>query len=120
MVAVAAWHLPVHWMGVFPRRVTMAKAPLKYQLINPLKIKSDQKDLDFSTAQQIAQDKARTLCPDPTLICWYDGTTGQSHPPVEGSSAGKPGWLDYAEACNCDMTVDINDEQFIFIYLTQL
>ena len=97
----------------------MAKAPLKYQLINPLKIKSDQKDLDFSAAQQMAEDKARALCPDPTLICWYDSTTGQSHPPVECSSGGKPGWLDYAEARNCDMTVDINDEQFIFIYLTQ-
>ena len=97
----------------------MAKAPLKYQLINPLKIKSDQEDLDFSTAHRIAEEKAKALCPAPQLVCWYDATTGQSHPDVNCTSAGKPGWLDYAEACRCDMTVDINDEQYIFIYLTQ-
>lgn len=96
----------------------MAKAPLKYRLINPLKIKTEPADLDFPTARRIAEDKARALCPAPTLICWYDSTTGRCHPEVQCASTGKPGWLDYAEACKCDMTVDINDEQYIFVYLT--
>ena len=98
----------------------MAKAPLKYQLINPVKIKADMPDLDFLAAQSLAEEKARSLCQDPMLISWYNATTGESHPKVEGAGAGKPGWLNYAESRNCDMTVDINDEQFVFIYLTQL
>ncbi|WP_157067451.1 AF1514 family protein [Desulfosarcina cetonica] len=52
-------------------------------------------------------------------MSWYDATTGDHYPDMECTAAGKPGWLDYAEARNCDMTVDINDEQFIFIYLSQ-
>jgi hypothetical protein len=95
----------------------MAKAPLKYQLINPVKIKTDRPDLDFVAAQSMADEKVKSLCPDPVLISWYDATTGKSHPTACGS-ARKPGWLDYAESRNCDITVDINDEQYIFIYLT--
>lgn len=97
----------------------MPKAPLKYQLINPLKIKTDHSDLDFMDAQSMADEKVKSLCPDPMLVSWYNATTGESHPNVECTSAGKPGWLNYAESRNCDMTVDINDEQFVFIYLTQ-
>ncbi|BBO93011.1 AF1514 family protein [Desulfosarcina ovata] len=97
----------------------MAKAPLKYQLINPLKIRTDPSDLDFPQAQTLAEEKAKSLCPASRLVCWYDATTGESHPKLECSATGKPGWLNYAESCNCDMTVDINDEQFIFIYLSQ-
>lgn len=97
----------------------MAKAPLKYYLINPVKIKTDEQDLDFVTAQSMADAKVKSLCPDPTLVSWYDATTGECHPNTKACSAGKPGWLYYAESCNCDVTVDINDEQYVFIYLTQ-
>lgn len=98
----------------------MAKAPLKYHLINPVKIKTDHQGLDFVTAQSMADKKVKSLCPDPMLISWYDATTGDCHPDNKVCNAGKPGWLDYAESRNCDMTVDINDEQYVFIYLTQL
>ena len=97
----------------------MAKPPLKYQLINPVKIRTEEPDLDFPAAQSMADEKVKSLCPDPTLISWYNATTGESHPKAECGGAGKPGWLDYAQSRNCDMTVDINDEQFVFIYLTQ-
>lgn len=97
----------------------MAKAPLKYQLINPVKIKTDLPDLDFVAAQSMADEKVKSLCPDPVLISWYNATTGESYPDVACGSTKKPGWLGYAESRKCDITVDINDEQFIFIYLTQ-
>ena len=92
---------------------------MKYQLINPVKIRSEQPDLDFLTAQSMADEKVKSLCPDPMLISWYNATTGESYPTDNGGCTGKPGWLNYAESRNCDMTVDINDEQFVFIYLTQ-
>ncbi len=97
----------------------MAKAPLKYQLINPVKIRTEEPDLDFPAAQSMADEKVKSLCPDPMLISWYNATTGESHPKVDCGAAGKRGWLNYAQSRNCDMTVDINDEQFVFIYLTQ-
>ena len=97
----------------------MAKAPLKYLLINPVKIKTDHPELDFPTAQSLADEKAKSLCMAPMLVSWYNSTTGESYPDIEGSVAGKPGWLNYAESRHCDMTVDINDEQFVFIYMTQ-
>ncbi len=97
----------------------MPKAPLKYQLINPVKIRTEDPGLDFRVAQSLADEKVRSLCPDPMLISWYNATTGECHPKAECGSGGKPGWLNYAESCKCDMTVDINDEQFIFVYLTQ-
>ena len=97
----------------------MAKAPLKYLLTNPVKIRTDQTDLDFPTAQCMAEEKVRSLCPDPVLVSWYDAGSGDAHPQGECGGPGKPGWLNYAESRNCDLTVDINDEQFIFVYLTQ-
>lgn len=94
----------------------MAKSPLKYQLTNPLKIKAEPGALDFDTAQTIADKKVKSLCPNPQLVSWYDATTGKSHPAVESSYSGKPGWLLYAESCHGDVTVDINDEQYVFVY----
>jgi hypothetical protein len=97
----------------------MVKAPLKYHLINPVKIKTDQSDLDFIAAQSMADEKVKSLCPDPMLVSWYNATTGESYPNVDCGCAGNPGWLNHAKSRNCDMTVDINDEQFVFIYRTQ-
>ncbi len=97
----------------------MAKAPLKYQLINPVKIRTDESDLDFMTARSMANKKVKSLCPDPKLISWYNATTGESYPGKKCGCAGKPVWLNHAKSCKCDLTVDINDEQFVFIYLTQ-
>jgi hypothetical protein len=67
----------------------------------------------------MADEKVRSLCPVPMLVSWYDATTGKSYPDTQSRIAGKPGWLDYAESRNCDVTVDINDEQFVFVYMTQ-
>ena len=97
----------------------MAKAPLKYHLINPVKIKTEQPDLDFMAAQSMADEKVKSLCPDHMLVSWYNATTGESFPDADCGGSGNPGWLDHARSRNCDMTVDINDEQFVFIYRTQ-
>lgn len=97
----------------------MVKKPLKYQLINPVKIKADPSGLDFMAARDIADEKVNSLSSDSILISWYNATTGESHPDGKNRCAGKPGWLSHAELSKCDMTVDINDEQFVFIYRTK-
>ena len=72
----------------------MVKAPLKYHLINPLKIRTDEPDLDFFAARSMAEEKVKSLCPNPpVLVSWYNATTGEYYPQAECSCAGKPGWL---------------------------
>ena len=50
------------------------------------------------------------------LLSWYDAGTGRFSPDVECCSEEKPGWVVYAESRGAGITVDINDEQFVFIY----
>jgi len=77
-----------------------------------------QSGLDFISAKNMAKETAKTLCRDPMLLSWYTGRTGQSHPNFEcGASRGKPPWIVFAEARGGDIMIDINDCEFIFIYL---
>ena len=40
----------------------------------------DDQDLDFSTAKNIAKQKATEMGGDPMLLSWYNGKTGESYP----------------------------------------
>jgi hypothetical protein len=72
--------------------------------------------LDFARAREIADQKARELCADPMLLAWYEAESGRFSPPVECCSETKPGWIVYAESRGGTVTIDINDEEYIFIY----
>ena len=88
--------------------------PIKNFLTNPIHIKSE--SLDFKTAKQIATQKARELCSDPMLLAWYQGKTGEYTPKTECDVGDKPAWIIYAESRGGDITIDINNEEYIFIY----
>ena len=83
-----------------------------------IKIRIDDKDLDFLRAKEIAKQKAKALCPDPMMLSWYQGSTGESYPNLECGRGDKPAWILYAESRGGDITIDINDGQYIFIYLS--
>jgi hypothetical protein len=53
---------------------------------------------------------------DPMLLGWYSSGTGRFSPNVDCCSEEKPGWIVYAESRGGTITIDINDEQFVFIY----
>ena len=72
---------------------------------------------DFDAARKIADQKARELSSDPMLLAWYEAKSGKFSPPVECCSETKPGWIVYAESRGRTITVDINDEEYVFIYL---
>ena len=93
--------------------------PTKNFLTNPVNLTSD-KDLDFETAKQIASQKARQLCSDPMLLAWYQGKTGEHTPKVECGAGDRPAWIIYAESRGGDITIDINDEEYVFIYKSTL
>jgi hypothetical protein len=96
------------------------KASIKAFLTNPILLKSDIESLDFETAKQIADQKAKELCADPMLLAWYEGKTGNFVPKTECGVGDKPAWIIYAESRGGDITIDINDEEYIFIYKSTL
>ena len=51
------------------------------------------------------------------LFSWYQGKTGESYPNLECGPGDKPAWIVYAESRGGDITIDINEGHYIFIYL---
>ena len=85
-----------------------------------IELKIDNPDLDFAEAKDCARQKAKEICADPMLLSWYQGKTGESYPNLECGPGDKPAWIIFAESRGGDLTIDINDGQFVFIYLTVL
>jgi hypothetical protein len=78
----------------------------------------DDKDLDFVKAKDIAKEKAKEIAPDPMLLSWYCGKTGTYFPKLECGTWEKPGWIIFAESRGADIAVNINDGEYIFLYLS--
>ena len=86
-------------------------------LTNPVLIHLE-RPLNFAQAREVADQKARELgADDPMLLAWYEAKSGKFSPPVECCSETKPGWIVYAESRGGTITIDINNEEYIFIYL---
>ncbi len=81
-------------------------------------VKSDDPDLDFAEAKDLAKQKAKETCADPMLLAFYQGKTGESYPNLECGPGDKPAWIVYAESRGGDLTIDINEGQYVFIYLS--
>ena len=85
--------------------------------IEVIKLQTDDSDPDFATAYTTAKTKAREINKDAMLLSWYCKKTGEFSPKVECSYKEKPAWLIFAEARGANLTIDINDGEYIFIYL---
>jgi len=96
--------------------MTLYKTLTKDMLVNPVTLRVEEDPLDFARARQLADQKARDFSEDPMLMAWYEGATGNFSPNVECCSEHKPGWVVYAESRGGHITIDINDEAYIFIY----
>jgi hypothetical protein len=75
-----------------------------------IRIKIDNLDLHFAEAKE--------TCADPMLLSWYQGKIGESYPNLECGPGDKPAWIVYAESRGGDLTIDINEGQYVFIYLS--
>ena len=85
---------------------------------NHVKISIDEQELDFSEVKDIAKQKAKEMCADPMLLSWYIGKTGESYPNLECGPGDKPAWIIYAESRGGDLTIDINEGEYVFIFLS--
>jgi len=74
--------------------------------------------LDITAAKDLAKEKAKELCADPMLLSWFEGKSGKFYPAVECGRRDKPPWIIYAEARGGDITIDINQGEFVFIFLS--
>ena len=99
-----------------------------------IKVKIDDPDLDFAEAQNKAKQKAKETCADPDLdiaeaqdkdrqaepmlLSWYQGKTGESYPNMECGPGDKPAWIVFAESRGGDLTIDVNEGQYVFIFLS--
>lgn len=91
--------------------------PLRKDMLkNPINVTSDDDGLDFPHAKVLADKEARKVTAEPMLLAWYNGMTGEFLPKVMCCGEDKPAWLIYAETRGGNICIDINNEQYIFIY----
>ena len=83
-----------------------------------IRVRVEDPDLDFVTAKDIAKQEAKKKCADPMMLSWYQGKIGEGFPNFECGKADTPAWLVYAASRGGDLTIDINNGDYIFIYLS--
>jgi hypothetical protein len=86
-------------------------------LPNPVYVELDTAGLDFERAQIAARDLAQKLYWEPTLLSWFDKNAGKYSPQdVTCCIEGEPGWVEYARSRGGNFTVDINYQEYVFIF----
>ena len=74
-------------------------------------------ELTFEQAQRAAYSHAKSYSDDPLLLSWFDRKHGAYSPSiVECCDRGQPSWLSYARSRGGKLTIDINDEDYIFVF----
>ena len=91
--------------------------PNKDMLPTPVHLKIGD-DLDFEKAQRIAKDQARAYYSGSMLLSWFDRKSGRYSPhEAECCIEGKPSWVEYGRSRGGNLTIDINDEEFVFLFM---
>ncbi|MFQ5485881.1 MAG: AF1514 family protein [Desulfobacterales bacterium] len=62
----------------------MTPEALQPFLGNHVKVTVDQEALDFLKAKEIAKTRAKEFAPDPMLLSWYNGKSGEYYPRYGG------------------------------------
>jgi hypothetical protein len=97
----------------------MAQCPVnltREMLTDPVDLKVEDPALDFPRARELADRRARELCPDPMLLAWFDRRAGRYSPDIVCCREDKPTWLTYAESRGGDLVIDLNGEEYVFVY----
>ena len=82
-----------------------------------ININVDESGLDFSKAKDLAKSKAFEICENPMILSWKNGVTGEFYPNYECGSTNEPFWIRFAEARGSNLTITINDGNYIFMFL---
>jgi hypothetical protein len=71
--------------------------------------------LKYATPRSLADNLAEDALDEPMIVAWYDGIKKQEHPFVP-ECQHKPGWVAYAEGHNGKLQININQDEYRFIY----
>jgi len=82
-----------------------------------VRLRAEQGGLDFEKARDLARRKAREICAESMLLSWNNAVTGECYPTIACGMSNRPAWVVYAEARGADLTIDINDGQYTFMFL---
>jgi hypothetical protein len=92
--------------------------PLSREMLpNRMPVTTGSEAIDFRKAKELADRTARSVSDDAMLLAWLDGTTGRFSPFVVCCGEKKPAWLIYAESRGANLSVDVNEGQYVFVYL---
>lgn len=76
----------------------------------------DEARCDLECAREAAIQKATAYDNSPQLISWFDKRSQSYFPSDECCVEGEPSWLAYGLAHGADLTVDVNDEDYVFMF----
>jgi hypothetical protein len=80
----------------------------------------DDPDVNFEWAQHVAFERVKKYDSDPMLVGWYDRKKGKVSPSEScEDKESEPGWVRYAKSHGGNLTVNVNDGEYIFIYRSE-
>lgn len=80
-------------------------------------IDADPAGLTLQGAQDLARHKAREINPQAMLLAWYDAPSGKGYPDFDCGQGDKRPWQVFADSRGGNLTIDINDGTYRFIFL---
>lgn len=88
----------------------------KEMLPNRISVASSDIGLDFDQARRLADKKAGEYLETPMLLAWIDRKQEKFSPNIICCQEHKPSWLVYAENRGGELSIDINDLEYVFVY----
>ena len=99
----------------------IACVPLTVEMLsNRHDIVTGSSEMSFSETRKLADEKAGLTLVDPMLLAWMDGKTGRFSPNVVCCGTRKPSWLIYAETRGAELSVNVNNLSYVFVYRSGL
>ncbi len=77
----------------------------------------DDPGLDFERAKELAKKAVLGKTSMPMLLSWKNGIDGSFYPTFECGKSVQPPWVVYAKARGANLTVEINDGDYVFMFL---
>lgn len=92
--------------------------PREDMLPNPVHLKLDGPGRGFERAKRAAKNLAKSYSGDAMLLSWFDRKAGRYSPhEVECCKDGEPpSWVEYARSRGGNLTIDINHEEYVFVF----
>jgi hypothetical protein len=85
--------------------------------VDSLSLLSGEPDFDFLSAKALAQKKARERSRDAMLLSWFNRRTGEFYPRFDCGGQDRPAWIVFAESRGANLTVDVDDGAYVFMFL---